>query len=109
MEREFSLEAILTATTGISCVDDFDEFFQLVWFVFNNDCINTFGLVAVKDNLKEHLLAIHPQLTGVQYNAQFETSFETWLTLQKEQFGEKLLVCQIGQTLSAGPSKGKSK
>jgi len=32
MEREFSLEAILTATTGISCVENFEEFFQLVWF-----------------------------------------------------------------------------
>lgn len=109
MEREFSLEAILTATTGVSCVDGFDEFFQLVWFVFNDDGINTFGLGVVKDDLKKHLLTIHPQLANVQYNAQFETSFDAWLELQKREYGETLPVCQIGQTLSDNSLKGKSK
>lgn len=109
MEKEFSLESILTATTGISCVDSFDEFFELAWFVFNDDGINTLGLGAVKDDLKNHLLTIHPQLAGVQYNPRPGVSFELWKQLQKLKYGEILPVCQIGQTLSAEPSKGKSR
>lgn len=109
MEKEFSLEAILTATTGIRCIDDFNKFFELVWFVFNDDTIGNIGLAGVSKELKRHLLTIHPQLADAQYNALFETNFETWLKLQKEKFGETLPVCQIGQTLSVEPSKGKSR
>lgn len=100
MEKDFELETILTFTTGINCTNDFGKTYELAWFVFGDNFSNANGLGIIKDELREHLLGLHPQLNGVTYNAQFETSFDAWLLSQKFEHGETLPVCQIGQTLN---------
>lgn len=107
MESDFELEVILTATTGKNCLVDFSKFYDLAWFVFNDPLISPMGLVALKDTLRDHLLQIHPQLAGITYNAQLETSFDAWLNSLRQEYGEILPVCQLGQQLSN--QQGKSK
>ncbi len=99
MERNFELETILSVTTGISCTDDFGKVFELAWFVFNDDSIHSSGLCVLSETLKNHLLEIHPQLRGINYNSQVEINFDAWLFTQRLEHGETLSVCQINQTL----------
>ena len=68
MEKKFELETILTFTTGINCTNNFDKAFELAWFVYNDRLINTIGLQTIKDEFRDHLLKLHPQLNGVTYN-----------------------------------------
>lgn len=105
MEREFSLEAILTATTGVSCVDDFDDFLELVWFAFDDTGINTVGSLAIIKALKDHLLYLYPKLE----EAQPIGDINEWVKQQKVKYGETLLVCPMGQTLSDNGLKTKSR
>lgn len=107
MERNFELEVILTATTGINCLEDFSKFDDLVWFVFNDPLISPMGLGTLKDTLKDHLLQIHPQLTEITYDGRFETSFDAWLNTLKQEYGETLPVCQLGQKLNDKQGKCK--
>lgn len=109
MEREFKLETILTAITGINLVDNFEDFWDLVWFVFDDKYINTIGLKAVRDTLRKHLLNIHPQLVYLQLDLLSKTNIANWLERQKQQYGETLPVCQIDQTLDINHSQIKSR
>lgn len=99
MTKEFSLEAILTFTIGISCVDNYRDAFELAWFVFGDPGINTAGILVIEEPLKKHLLSLYPQLKDVKYNQAVETSFKAWLISVKSEFGEKLPVCRINETL----------
>lgn len=105
MEKNFELGTILTFTTGINCTNDFGKVFELAWFIYDDKLINDSGLLMLKDEIKRHLLALYPQLEGVTYNPQFETSFEDWLLAQKLKFGETLPISQLGLKLSI--KKGK--
>ncbi len=98
MKRNFELGTILTFTTGINCTDNFYKAYELAWFVFDDKFITGTGLRIVKDKLKEHLLNLYPQLKDVNYIAYLETSFEAWLSAQKEKYGELLPVRQLVQT-----------
>jgi len=102
MQKEFSLEAILSITTGISCTADFDKVYELVWFVYNDSLINSLGLGIIKDELKEHLLNIHPELRDISYSKKSlknKSYLTNWLEKQKETFGEILPVSRLGESL----------
>ena len=60
MQKEFKIETILSLITNKSFVDDFNEVFELVWFMYNDPNITTCGICILRDKIKEHLLNIHP-------------------------------------------------
>lgn len=95
--KNFELGTILSMTTGYSCVDDFDKVWKLVWFVCDDDMIGPMGLVMVKDEVKSHLLAIHPELRNVKY--QKGKDIHEFVSQQEEKFGRVLPVTKLGVKL----------
>lgn len=95
--KDFELGAILTMTTGYSCIDDFSKVFELVWFVCDDNMINTIGLGVVKDDVKNHLLTIHPELKNVRYKK--GEDIQEFLFEQEEKFGNILPVTKLGMKL----------
>ena len=95
--KKFELGAILSMTTGYSCVDDFDKVWKLVWFVCDDNMIGTMGLEMVKDEVKSHLLSIHPELKNVKY--QKGKDIHEFVSQQEEKFGSVLPVTKLGVKL----------
>ena len=104
--KDFELGAILSIITGYSCVDDFSKVFELVWFVCDDNMINTFGLGVVKNDIKNHLLAIHPELKNVKYRNSKGRNIHKFLSKQEEKFGSILPITQLGVKL---PKEYRSK
>ena len=94
--QNFNLETIFTAISGINFTDDFDNVYRLAWFVYDNPRINKCGLVSLKDQLKQHLLTIHPELENIGYIPILEKNYTKWMSLQKLKFGETLPVSKFG-------------
>lgn len=95
--KKFELGTILTMITGYSCVDDFNKVWKLVWFVCNDNMIGPMGLGMVKDEVKSHLLAIHPELKNVKY--QKDKDIHEFVSQQEEKFGSVLPVTKLGVKL----------
>lgn len=95
--ENFELGTILTMTTGYTCTDDFDKVWRLVWFICDDTMINTTGLFIVKDDIKKHLLTIHPELENVKY--QKSRDLNKFLVEQEEKFGSVLPVTKLGVNL----------
>ena len=95
--EEFELGAILSMTTGYSCVDDFNKVWKLVWFVCDDNMIGPMGLGMVKDEVKSHLLAIHPELKNVKYRK--GKDINEFVSQQEEKFGRTLPVTKLGVEL----------
>lgn len=96
--KDFELGTILTMTTGNVFVDNFIKVFELAWFVFNDNFINTIGLDTVKNNIKEHLFTIYPELRNVKYRKGVNP--DKFLEEQEKIFGSYLPVTRLGQKLS---------
>lgn len=97
MNKDFKLETILTITTGTTLTMDFNDVFELTKFVFNDEFINTSGIQALNQSLREHLLSIYPELAET---GKVPTLFlDSWVRIQKEKYGDVLSVCQIGEQL----------
>ena len=101
--KNFELGAILSMTTGHSCVDSFDKVFQLVWFVCDDPYINSMGLGMVAEDVKKHLLTIHPELKDVVFRR--GQNVEKFMHVQEEKFGKYLPVTREGEML---PKKDKN-
>lgn len=99
MQKEFKLETILSLINNKSFVDDFNEVFELVWFIYNDKNINTCGICVLREEMKEHLLSIHPELNEIDDIPVFKFSLEGWIKCQKLKYGESLPVCRIGEKL----------
>lgn len=99
MQKDFKLETILSLITNKSFVDDFNEVFELVWFLYDNPSINTCEICVLRDEMKKHLLNIHPQLNEIDDVPIFKFSLEGWLKCQKLKYGESLPICRIGEKL----------
>ena len=95
--KNFELGAILSMTTGYNCIDDFDKVWKLVWFVCDDNMIGPMGLGMVRDEVKSHLLAIHPELKNVKY--QKGKDIHEFVSQQEEKFGSVLPVTKIGVKL----------
>lgn len=95
--KYFELGTILTMTMGYSCVDDFDKVWKLVWFVYDDNMIGPMGLGMVKDEVKSHLLAIHPELKNVKY--QKGKDIHEFVSQQEEKIGSVLPVTKLGVKL----------
>ena len=92
--KNLELEAILTITTGYSCVDDFDKVWKLVWFVCDNNMIGPMWLGMVKDQVKNHLLTIYPELKEAKY--QEGKDIDEFISQQVEKFDRVLPVTKLG-------------
>ena len=95
--QNFELGTVLTMTTGYTCTDDFDKVWRLVWFICDDTMINTMGLFMVKDDIKKHLLSIHPELADVKYQKGRDIS--KFLAEQEAKFGSFLPVTKLGVNL----------
>ena len=94
--KNFSLETIFSAIFGINLTDNFDNVYELAWFVYDNPRINKCGLASLKGNLRQHLLSIYPQFENISYVPKFEKNFKMWIDLQKLAYGEVLPVTKLG-------------
>ena len=92
--KNFDIRTLLTLTTGYSFVDNFSKVFELVWFIYDDNMINMTGLGVVKDNVKKHLLNIHPELKDVKY--QKSRDINEFISEQTQKFGSTLPVTKIG-------------
>ena len=95
--KYFELGTILTMTMGYSCVDNFDKVWMLVWYVCDDNMIGPMGLGMVKDEVKSHSLAIHPELKNVKY--QKGKDIHEFVFQQEEKFGSVLPVTKLGVKL----------
>ena len=95
--KDFEIGAILSMTTGYSCVDDFNKVWKLVWYVCDDTLIGPMGLGMVKDDVKKHLLSIHPELKGVKYKK--GQDIHEFISQQEEKFGSVLPVTKLGVKL----------
>ena len=102
--EEFELETILSMTTKYSWTDDFDKVFKLVWFVCNDPFINSYGLGMVRDEVKNNLLTIHPELKDVKYKK--GQDIKEALKEAEEKYGKTLPVTQLGEKI---PEEYKTK
>ena len=92
--KNFELGTILTMITGYSCVDDFNKVWNLVWYVCDNNKIGPIGIGMVKDEVKSHLLTIHPELKSISY--QKGKKIDEFVSQQVEKFGSVLPVTKLG-------------
>lgn len=99
MQKNFKLETILTIITGINLTDDFNDVYQLAYFIFQDKLINATGLNALKDAMKEHLLNIHPELKTVSWVPQTKICINLWINQQKNIYGEYLPISLYGKKL----------
>ena len=100
MQKDFELETILSVTTGINCTNNFSKVHELLSFVFNDNFMNNMALEFCKDDLKEHLLNIHPQLINViPPTIHYGIFLDSWLKKQKETFGDFLTVSEFDKPL----------
>lgn len=94
MKKKIDLETILSVTSGISCVDDFNKVFNLAHFVFDDEYISSISLLSLFPEFKKHLLSIYPELEGVKPDGRRGVT-DSWINEQKDKFGNQLTVCQV--------------
>ena len=99
MVKEFELEAILTVTTGVSLVDDFEEVYKLVQFIYSDPFIGDNGFLWVKNDARMHIFSLYPELMSVVYPKISKLSTDDWLTMQKKIFGNTLSITRYGHPL----------
>ncbi len=100
MNKEFDLETILSVTIGISLVDDFNKVIELAQYVYNDEFINDYALVFLKDDLRDYILECHKELAGlcpppsyVYYKGHKQIKLSllsAWIDELKKIFGTKL-------------------
>ena len=97
IQEEFSLEAVLSVISGINYTNDFNEVFELYWFMFEDPFINMSGICNLKDTATRHILTIHPELKSVIYNRNM--NIDEWLDKQRQLFGNSLLISIVGEPI----------
>lgn len=96
MQRNFELETILSVTTGINYTDDFGKVYDLASYVFSDDMLSPLAIGILKDDLRNHLLTIHPELRDVKCTCRNRLA---WVEKQKIKFGSELAVSKLGRCL----------
>lgn len=100
MQKDFKLETILTIITGINLTDNFNDVYELAYFIFEDRLITATGLSILKDQMKEHLLNIHPELNTVNWVPETKVCRDLWVNYQKKLFGESIQVTVLGKRLT---------
>ncbi len=102
--KNFNIETILSIIIDTCCYDKMSVL-ELAYFVYYNSEIEKFGLDALKDDLRDHLINIYPELGGIYYNKWDNPDLNSWIELQKEKFGDYLPVCRMGERLTEEKDK----
>lgn len=108
MEKNFDLYIILTVTTGLHIVDDFNKAYRLAEFVFDMPKVTFKEYVMLVDELKDHLLKFYPQLKEVEFKPartflnldENIKQKKLWVKIQKIKFGDELPICKFGEQLN---------
>lgn len=97
--KEFKLGTILSVTTGYNLTKKnmFGDVHELFWHVYNDDLINDTGILMCRDEMKNHLLTIHPELKEVKYKKGTDT--ERFVLKQEKKFGKVLPITRLGEDL----------
>lgn len=96
MQRNFELGTILSVTTGTNYTDDFGKVYDLAGYVFSDDMLSPLAIGVLKDDLRNHLLTIHPELKDVRCTCRNRLA---WLEKQKIKFGSELAISKLGMPL----------
>ena len=100
--KSFDIGTILTGTTGMSFIDDYSNFYKLVWFIYNNTLINSMGLGVLREDIKNHLLTLYPELETIT-REDYE-KMQAFLSSRDETYNTFLPVTRLGEKL---PNKDK--
>lgn len=108
MNKDFDLAVILTVTTGINLTDNFDDVYEMSYFIYNSNLIGSVNLQGMRSHMKKHILSIHPELKDIRLN--FSTNeIDNWISIQKAKFGNTLPICRYGESLDKNDILIKSK
>lgn len=97
--RNFKLGTILSITTGCNLTKKgkFGEVEELFWWIYDDDLINSTGMGILKEETKNHLLTLHPELKEVTYKK--GSDVDKFVLKQEKKFGKVLPVTRIGEEL----------
>ena len=89
MSRKFNLKTVISAISVSNIADDFNDVFELYWYVFDDPTITTTGLPILRRDLLNHLEKTFPGLREAEYKA--HTRYGVLL----QEYGKELEVLSI--------------
>lgn len=89
MSRKFDLKIVISAISVSNIADDFNDVFELYWYVFDDPTITTTGLPILRRDLLNHLEKTFPGLREAEYKA--HTRYGVLL----QEYGKELEVLSI--------------
>ena len=69
MSKKFNLKTVISAISVSNIADDFNDVFELYWYVFDDPTITTTGLPILRSDLLNHLEKTFPGLREAEYKA----------------------------------------
>lgn len=99
MVKNFDLGTVLSATTGTSCVDDFNKVYEIAYFILDDKLVTSLGLGNAFPVMRNHITKIYPELKDVMPRLNDRINLDVWLKIQKEKYGEELPIPQLGDKL----------
>ena len=69
MSKKFNLKTVISAISVSNIADDFNDVFELYWYVFDDPTITTTGLPILRRDLLNHLEKTFPGLREAEYKA----------------------------------------
>lgn len=94
MNREYSLGAVLTVTSGGCCLADLDEIYAILGYLTGEEGVMTHQLPRLIRECQQPLIEQHPQFAGVTLpeGVQGKTAVLAWLAEREAQFGSRISV-----------------
>lgn len=105
MEKNFRLETLLSITSKHQFVEDKQEIYDFVGFVFQKK-INEINYRIFLSSAITHLIKLYPHIFHNNYYDETKCSNPVeWLIEQKIRYGDYLPICEFGEKLSSGTEK----
>jgi hypothetical protein len=102
--REFTLDKILTVTTGcLVSRNHMDGLYDILGYMTNDPGLTTIGILAVGERCATELLRQHPQLVEIEVPKfdimrDGEQSIWDWVEVQEAKYGKSLTVAPFGDS-----------
>lgn len=103
--REFDLATILSVITGINLEEDFNKVFELAKYIYNDEFINDSAISYLRNDMKDYLISLYPELGELGYIPQSIIYLELWIDMQKEKFGESLSIIPKEKSLKKNKTR----
>ena len=97
MQDDFDLATVLTITTGINCVDNFNKVMDLYCFMFEDDLLTPMAVKKLNIIARNHIFRIHPELKNVTHGVVI--NIKEWLAKQEEMYGDTLTISVVGENV----------